>query len=160
MMPQLIGKAKSFVASISSGTMKWDYERCKVRCSMHIVTQKGLKWFNYSTPRRPQYSPHPWTAPQCGKVIQYAHANNSSSNITKEQKKFIDNTILPSLGSISTSLRVRAEDKMVVRLHRYASRCTNRIPRQRHASLGSHWSIVSQWIQRLLPRRRLFLLIW
>jgi len=81
------------------------------------VANKELQRFNHPIPSRPQHSPHPWTAPKYGSSIQYAQTN-VNTNITKEQKKLlqqiigyylyygraIDNTILPSLGSISTSL--------------------------------------------------------
>ena len=97
--------------------LKWDYKNRKVTCSMPGIAQKGLQRFKHPNPSRPQHSPHPWTAPTYGKNIQYAQTN-TNNDITKEQKKSlqqiigyylyygraIDNTILPSLGSISTSL--------------------------------------------------------
>jgi len=74
------------------------------------VANKGLQRFNHPIPSHPQHSTHPWTAPKYGRSIQYAQTN-AYTNITKEQKKLlqqiigyylyygraIDNTILPSL---------------------------------------------------------------
>ncbi len=98
--------------------LNWNYNNRTVRCSMPGFAAKGLQRFNHPKPSRPQHSPHPWIPPKYGQSIQYAKAIESNPSLTKEQKTFcqqvigyylfygraVDNTLLPAVGSIGTSL--------------------------------------------------------
>ena len=78
--------------------------------------QKALKRFNHEAPAVPQHSPYPHTKPQYGAKIQYAADPDTSPELGKKEKRFIqqvtgtllyyaravDSTLLTALSAIAS----------------------------------------------------------
>ena len=51
--------------------------------------QKALKRFKHTRPNKPQNQPHPHIPPKYGAKVQYATPEDTSPELSKEEKKFI-----------------------------------------------------------------------
>lgn len=97
-------------------TLDWDYHRGKVHLSMPGYVKKALERFDHQPPASPQNSPYPHTRPNYGAKIQYATDPDSSPELGKKEKKFIqqvtgtllyyaravDSTLLTALSAIAS----------------------------------------------------------
>ena len=54
---------------------------------------KALTRLNHTAPKKPQYSPHRWTAPAYGKRLQMAPDPNSSELLDQNGIKFIQTVV-------------------------------------------------------------------
>ena len=66
--------------------LKWNYEgKRNVRLSIPKYVDKARAILGHEAPKRPQHSPHPYSAPQYGKHIQYAKLTSNENKLTPTQ---------------------------------------------------------------------------
>ena len=66
--------------------LKWNYEGNRnVRLSVHKYVDKAQAILGHEAPKRPQHSPHSYSAPQYGKHIQYAKLTSNDNQLTPKQ---------------------------------------------------------------------------
>ena len=83
---------------------------------MPTYTKKALKKLNHPAPKKAQFSPHKWTAPNYRNVLQFAPVNTTTPLDAKGQKRVqsivgtflyyaraVDPTILPAINDIASS---------------------------------------------------------
>lgn len=97
-------------------TLDWDYENQEVHVSMPDYVPEALARFQVKTPKRAQHQPYPHIARKYGAKQQYAEDEDTSAELNKEEKTFIqevvgvflfyaravDCTMLAALGSIAS----------------------------------------------------------
>jgi hypothetical protein len=107
-------------------TLDWDYKNRNVHLSMPGYIKKALLRFGHKPPDKPQHQPHEHTTPTYGATIQYAKAADTSTPLSKEEKKYIqqvigtllyysravDATILVALSSLASAQSSPTEDTM------------------------------------------------
>jgi hypothetical protein len=69
--------------------LKWDYTKCKVQIMMPGYVSKGLQWFDYPHPDKPQDQPHPHAPPNYGAKVQFTKPEDASPKLNKADKKFV-----------------------------------------------------------------------
>jgi len=66
--------------------LKWNYEgKRNVRLSVPKYVDKAQAILSHEAPKKPQHSPHPYSAPQYGKHIQYAKLTSNDNQLTHKQ---------------------------------------------------------------------------
>jgi hypothetical protein len=107
-------------------TLDWDYKNRNVHLSMPGYIKKALLRFGHKPPVKPQHQPHEHTTPTYGAMIQYAKAADTSTPLSKDEKKYIqqvigtllyygravDATILVALSSLASAQSSPTEDTM------------------------------------------------
>ena len=107
-------------------TFEWDYQQRRVHLSMPKYIAKALERFQIDPPARRQDSPHPHAMPIYGARIQYAMDDDTSSEVSPNDKKFIqqvtgtllyyaravDPTILVALSAIAAQQSKPTETTM------------------------------------------------
>jgi hypothetical protein len=96
-------------------TLEWDYKNGHVDVSMPGYIQRALIRFAHRKPRRPQHSPHEWTAPVYGARQQFATHDTTDALSPQDVKRVqevlgtflyyaraVDCTMLASIGSIAS----------------------------------------------------------
>ena len=98
-------------------TLDWDYVRREVHVSMPGYVEKALHRFKHLFPSRKQFQPHQHVVPAYGAKVQMAAAEDESEELSKEEKKFVqqvigtflyygravDGTMLTALSAIASS---------------------------------------------------------
>ncbi len=107
-------------------TLDWDYKNGNVHLSMPGYIAKALARFGHENPAKPQHQPHQHTIPTYGATVQYAKPTDTSSPLSKDDKKYIqqvigtllyygravDATILVALSSLASAQSTPTEDTM------------------------------------------------
>lgn len=97
-------------------TLDWDYENKEVHVSMPDYVPDALARFKVKTPKRAQHQPYPHIQRRYGAKQQYTEEEDTTAELTKEEKTFIqevvgvflfyaravDCTMLAALGSIAS----------------------------------------------------------
>ena len=97
-------------------TLDWDYENGEVHVSMPGYVKEALTRFKVVMPKRAQHQPYPHIERKYGATQQYAELEDTSPELNKDEKKFIqevvgvflfyaravDCTMLAALGSIAS----------------------------------------------------------
>jgi hypothetical protein len=98
-------------------TLDWNYVERVVLMSMPGYVEKALVRFQSTPPKRPQHSPHAWSAPTYGAATQYALPDDDSAPLdaagtTRLQEiigtllfyaRAVDSTMLVALGSLASA---------------------------------------------------------
>ena len=125
-------------ADIFSGIhLAWDYTARTCDLSMPGYVEKALQRFEHPAPKRPQDSPHPWTAPVYGAKTQFTAPPDTTpvlppSARTRIQEiigtllfyaRAIDDTMLLALNSLASEQTTATETTMdkIVQLLNYAA---------------------------------------
>ena len=95
-------------------TLDWHYTENYVDISMPQYVTKALAKFRHVPPKKPQHSPHPWTAPVYGQKVQFATTDDSpflDARATQQIQaiagtflyyaRAVDSTILVALNEIA-----------------------------------------------------------
>jgi len=113
--------------------LDWDYTNRTVVLSMPGYVDRALTRFNHPKPTTPQHSPHAYTAPNYGAKIQMTNGQPIIEPLTSSQRKHIqevvgtflyyaralDNTMLPAIGSIATSLTTSSYRDLAFRINQF-----------------------------------------
>jgi Reverse transcriptase (RNA-dependent DNA polymerase) len=97
-------------------TINWDYSRKTCDISMPGYLERALARFQHPDPKKPEYSPHAWNAPEYGAKTQYAkEADMSPALNLKETKRVqevlgtllyyaraVDPTLLTAIGTLAS----------------------------------------------------------
>ena len=68
-------------------SLDWDYKECNFHLSMFNYIEKYLVRFGHKSPIKPQHQPHQHSTPMYGATIQFAKLMNTSSLLSKEDKR-------------------------------------------------------------------------
>jgi hypothetical protein len=115
------------VACYLGMTIDWDYINKSVHVSMLDYVPEALICFQHTPPAMPQHQPYPHIKPVYGATKQYAETIDTSPPLSKEDKKyvqevagmflyyarFVDNTMLTTLGSIATQQANPTKNTMI-----------------------------------------------
>jgi len=96
--------------------ISWDYEQKKVLVSMLKYVPEALSRFRHKAPQTPQHQPYPHVRPTYGATYQNAEAQDTSEQLSKEEKTYVqevigiflyyarcvDASMLPALGTLAT----------------------------------------------------------
>ena len=71
----------------------WDYKQKKVLVSMLKYVPEALAQFRHKAPRTPQHQPYPHVRPTYGATRKYAEAQDTSEQLSKEEKSYVQEDI-------------------------------------------------------------------
>jgi hypothetical protein len=73
--------------------LNWDYSRWEVQVSMLDYIPEALAHFKHQAPHTPQHQPYPHVKPIYGTKVQYVETIDSSSPLSKADKKYLQEVI-------------------------------------------------------------------
>lgn len=152
-------------------TLEWDYIARTVHMSMPGYVEKALARFQSPAPKRPQHSPHAWTAPNYGTAVQYTAAEDTSapldaSGITRLQEiigtllfyaRAVDSTMLVALGSLASaqSKGTQATAQAATQLLNYAATHPDASVCFRASQMGLHAHSDASYLSESEARSRI-----
>jgi hypothetical protein len=116
-------------------TLEWDYTHRQVHVSMPGYVAKALHRFQHPNPRKPEHSPHAWTAPSYGTPTQLSLPPDTTTSLLPAEvlrlqevigvllfyARAVDCTMLVALGTLATAKTTQATAQGITQLLNYAA---------------------------------------
>jgi hypothetical protein len=149
-------------------TLEWDYTNRTVQLSMPGYVAKALRRFQHDPPKRPEHSPHPWTAPNYGASTQMTAPTDTSPPLDPAAKlrlqeilgtllfyaRAIDCTMLVALSALASAKTTHATAQAVTQLLNYAATHPDAILQYRASDMVLHVHSDASYLSESQARSR------